>query len=206
MSPIREEPQAAATGSGGRPLRADARRNRARVLEAAREAFATEGLAVPVDEIARRAGVGAGTVYRHFPTKESLFEAVVTDRIEALNTVGREAVRSVANGSDPGVEFFDFLLDLVSDAGTKMDLADALVGAGIDLHQVTQDAAGELHSLLDELLTQAQQVGAVRSDVDIADLHALTVGAVAAERRSTADAEPGRLTRIICDGLRPPQP
>jgi AcrR family transcriptional regulator len=66
------------------PLRADARRNRARVLEAAQEAFTAEGLSVPLDEIARRAGVGAGTVYRHFPTKEALFEAVVVHRIQGL--------------------------------------------------------------------------------------------------------------------------
>jgi len=64
------------------PLRADARRNRARVLAAAQEAFATEGLSVPLDEIARRAGVGAGTVYRHFPTKEALFEAIVLHQMQ----------------------------------------------------------------------------------------------------------------------------
>ena len=64
-----------------RPLRADAARNRARVLEVAYDTFAAEGLSVPIDEIARRAGVGAGTVYRHFPTKEDLFRAVVDDRL-----------------------------------------------------------------------------------------------------------------------------
>src|SRR6266545_3604820 len=67
-----------------KPPRADAVRNRQRVLEAAKEAFAAEGLAVPLDEIARRAGVGAGTVYRHFPTKEALFEAVILDRVRKL--------------------------------------------------------------------------------------------------------------------------
>ncbi|MFD6451097.1 helix-turn-helix domain-containing protein, partial [Nocardia sp. NPDC060220] len=60
-----------------RPLRADARRNRERVLAAAQEAFAAEGISVPLDDIARRAGVGAGTVYRHFPTKEALFTAAI---------------------------------------------------------------------------------------------------------------------------------
>ncbi len=59
-----------------KPLRADARRNRTRVLDTAEEVFATDGIAVPIDEIARRAGVGIGTVYRHFPTKEALFEAM----------------------------------------------------------------------------------------------------------------------------------
>ena len=79
------EQQPGSAGRPARPMRADARRNRARVLEAARAVFAEEGLAVPLDEIAARAGVGAGTVYRHFPTKEALFEAVVTDRIAPEN-------------------------------------------------------------------------------------------------------------------------
>src|ERR1700746_3392231 len=72
-----------------RPLRADAARNRARVLEVAYDTFAAEGLSVPIDEIARRAGVGAGTVYRHFPTKEDLYRAVVEDRLEHIVESGR---------------------------------------------------------------------------------------------------------------------
>ncbi len=67
-----------------KPMRADAARNRAKVLEVAYETFAAEGLAVPIDEIARRAGVGAGTVYRHFPTKEALFGAVFEDRMRRI--------------------------------------------------------------------------------------------------------------------------
>src|SRR5215472_3500974 len=75
--------------ASAKPLRADAQRNRARVLQAARRAFAAEGVSVPLDEIARRAGVGAGTVYRHFPSKEALFEAVVHDRLRQLTEEGR---------------------------------------------------------------------------------------------------------------------
>ncbi len=67
-----------------RPLRADARRNRERVLTVAQEAFATEGLAVSIPEIARRAGVGVGTIYRQFPTKEALFEAIVVEGMTAI--------------------------------------------------------------------------------------------------------------------------
>ncbi|WP_327070793.1 TetR/AcrR family transcriptional regulator [Kitasatospora sp. NBC_01302] len=188
---------------GGRRLRADARRNRARVLEAAREVFAAEGLAVPLDEIARRAGVGAGTVYRHFPTKEALFEAVVTDRIKALTKAGHEALARIDAGADPGEAFFGQLAVVVADAGSKMDLADALVGAGVDLQQATLDAAGDLRATLGELLTRAQSADAVRTDIDVADLHALVAGAVAAERARATDTRPGRLTQIISDGLRP---
>ena len=90
---------------GGRPLRADAARNREKVLRAAREAFAESGYGVPLDEIAARAGVGPGTVYRHFPAKEALFEAVVTARITDL--VNEARVR--ADAADPGEAFFGFL-------------------------------------------------------------------------------------------------
>src|SRR5437016_3198358 len=86
------EPAARQTGdaTAAKPLRADARRNRARVLEVATAAFTTEGLSVQIDEIARRAGLGVGTVYRHFPTKEALFEAIVLSWIEELVADARE--------------------------------------------------------------------------------------------------------------------
>ena len=95
----------AVDGCQTRPLRADARRNRDRVLEAARAAFGAEGSDVSLDEIARRAGVGAGTVYRHFATKEALFEAVVFDRIGELV----EEARALSDDPDPGRAFSSFV-------------------------------------------------------------------------------------------------
>ena len=199
------EQQPGSAGRPARPMRADARRNRARVLEAARAVFAEEGLAVPLDEIAARAGVGAGTVYRHFPTKEALFEAVVTDRIEALTELGRASLAAVADGAEPGAAFFDYLAVMVADAESKMDLAEALVGAGVELQQTTLGAAGALRTVLAELLVRAQEAGVVRADVDAADLPAVVGGAVAAERARVAGAAPGRLARMLCDGLRTTQ-
>jgi AcrR family transcriptional regulator len=194
-----------------RPLRADAQRNRTRVLEAARRAFAAEGLAVPLDEIARRAGVGAGTVYRHFPSKEALFEAVVVDRLERLAEVGRAALAEAASDAAAGPAFFGFFETVVADAHEKMDLADALSGAGVNLCEATQIAGRDLADVLGALMARAQAVGAVRTDVDLTDLHALTLGAVTAERRQSDAADTtrmahriGRATRVICDGLRPP--
>jgi AcrR family transcriptional regulator len=190
----------AAAAATARPLRADARRNRAKVLEAARAAFAAEGLAVPLDEIARRAGVGAGTVYRHFPTKEALFEAVVVDRLEALAQDGRALLAA----PDPGRAFFEFFTALVVDAGEKTDLADLLVSSGVGFQQATLEAGARMKDALAELLAKAQDAGAVRADVTAEDLHALAVGAVAAERRNAEagrQTEPGQLTRIVCDGL-----
>ena len=90
-----QETGQAPDGAGGRPLRADAARNREKVLRAAREAFAESGYGVPLDEIAARAGVGPGTVYRHFPAKEALFEAVVTARITDLLLSCRVLKRTV---------------------------------------------------------------------------------------------------------------
>src|SRR3954470_16851858 len=94
-----------------RPLRADAVRNRERVLEVAYETFAEEGLSVPIDEIARRAGVGAGTVYRHFPTKEPLFEAIASDRIQYLI----DSAARFAEAQDPGEAFLGYLALLIDE-------------------------------------------------------------------------------------------
>lgn len=88
-----------------RRVRADAARNRARVLEVAYQTFAADGLSVPVDEIARRAGVGAGTVYRHFPTKEALFQAVIADRMHRIIDKGHALLKS----KHPGDALFAFL-------------------------------------------------------------------------------------------------
>src|SRR6516162_2940746 len=96
-----------------RPLRADAARNRARVLEVAYDTFAAEGLSVPIDEIARRAGVGAGTVYRHFPTKEDLYRAVVEDRLEHIVECGRALLTTKGAGE----ALFSFLRSMVLDWG-----------------------------------------------------------------------------------------
>jgi AcrR family transcriptional regulator len=98
-----------AGGDGpARPLRADARRNRDRLLHAAAAAFAAEGLSVPLDEIARRAGVGPGTLYRHFPTKEALFEAVLHDRLQRLADDAR-GLREVPDAGRALLGFIDRL-------------------------------------------------------------------------------------------------
>src|SRR5437016_445533 len=111
-----------ADAAAGRPLRADAARNREKVLRAARVAFAESGYGVPLDEIAARAGVGPGTVYRHFPAKEALFEAVVAARVADLVADARR--RSQA--ADPGAAFFGFLARVGEEPRVKRDLPDAI--------------------------------------------------------------------------------
>ena len=181
-----------------RPLRADAARNRARVLEVAYDTFAAEGLAVPIDEIARRAGVGAGTVYRHFPTKEDLYRAVVENRLRHIVDSGHALLTSAG----PGRALFDFLRSMVLDWGaTDQGLVDALAGVGVDINAAAPDAEEAFLGLLRDLLRAAQKAGAVRGDLDVPDVKALMVGAQAMQgyRRDAAE----RLTEVFLDGLRP---
>jgi AcrR family transcriptional regulator len=175
-----------------RPLRADAARNRARVLEVAFETFAAEGLSVPIDEIARRAGVGAGTVYRHFPAKEDLFRAVISDRLQRIVDEGRELLQS----GEPGEALFTFLRSMVLEWGTNRGLADALAGADIDLTDVEQ----AFLAVTGELLRAAQQAGNVRPDVGVAEVKALMVGCQAIQTYNAELAE--RTVNVVLDGLR----
>ncbi|MEN3319747.1 MAG: hypothetical protein V7643_3148 [Mycobacterium sp.] len=180
-----------------RPLRADAARNRARVLEVAYETFAAEGLAVPIDEIARRAGVGAGTVYRHFPTKEDLFRATIEDRITRIVDDGRALLAS----EDPGEALFTFLRAMVLQWGaTDQGLVDALAGAGIDINDAVPNAEAAFLGLLGDLLRAAQKAGTARKDVDVPDVKAIVVGAQAIQAYRPDTAE--RLTEVVLDGLR----
>jgi AcrR family transcriptional regulator len=180
-----------------RPLRADAVRNRTRVLEVAYETFAAEGLSVPIDEIARRAGVGAGTVYRHFPTKEDLFRAVVEDRIRGIVDEGRTLLVS----AEPAEALFKFLRSMVLKWGaTDRGLSEALAGVAIDVETVMPEAEADFFSMLDDLLRAAQKAGAVRRDVDVRDVKAILVGLQAIQKYNDEAAQ--RLTDVVLDGLR----
>ncbi|MFI7339836.1 TetR/AcrR family transcriptional regulator [Streptomyces sp. NPDC050085] len=183
-----------------RPLRADARRNRERILHTARDAFAAEGIAVPLDEIARRAGVGAGTVHRHFPTKEALFEEVVREHLEQLTRDVRAALDVEA---EAGAAFFGFLARMTAEADAKQDLAEAITAAGSPVGARTEELAAELRELFGSLLLRAQQAGAVRDDVDAADVQAVVVAALTAGRRRDAGDRSGRLARVVFDCLLP---
>lgn len=178
-----------------RAPRADAQRNREKVLRAAREAFAVSGYGVPLDEIAARAGVGPGTVYRHFPSKDELFAAVTAARVGDLIA----DARARAADPDPGEAFFGFLGRIGQEAAAKRDLPDAIAVAG----SLQQD----LHVALDVLLTRAQRAGAVRADITTAELTVLLKGVLRSAHEEPALSGPGlpdRLLAVISDGLRPP--
>ena len=175
-----------------RAPRADALRNREKVLRAAREAFAASGYGVPLDEIAALAGVGPGTVYRHFPSKEELFEAVTAARVGDLV----EDARGRAAGPDPGAAFFGFLGRIGQEAAAKRDLPDAIAVAG----SLQQD----LQAALDVLLNRAQRAGAVRADITATDLVVLLKGLLRSVHEAPAGPDvAGRLLAVLSDGLRP---
>jgi AcrR family transcriptional regulator len=174
----------------GRPLRADAQRNRDKVLRAAREAFAAAGYGVPLDEIAALAGVGPGTVYRHFPTKEALFEAVVSARMEDL----LEDARGRAAAADPAAAFFGFMARVGEEGAAKRDLPDAIVASG--------PLREDFRAALDVLVRRAAAVGAVRAGITSDDLIALLRGLFAGTRDQPDPAMYRRLFALVMDGLR----
>ncbi|EWM13383.1 transcriptional regulator, TetR family [Kutzneria sp. 744] len=181
-------------------MRADARRNRARVLEVAQQVFAEEGLAVPIDEIARRAGVGVGTVYRHFPTKDALFVAIIQER---LRSVG-EVARKLAEGPAAGRAFFGFFERMVRDASLNKALFDALAAGGGLNQELTAEARQVMMTGLGDLLAKAQEAGEVRPDLTAADVKTLIVGCLSMARQGTAD--PGLMVGVVCAGMRPVSP
>ncbi len=182
----------------GRALRADARRNRARILEVAAQVFATEGLTVPVHEIARRAGVGTGTVSRHFPTKQELFAAILLSRTEQLTS----QADALAGREDPGTAFFRFFAILAHESAAHKGLAEALAGAGYDLETAAAHAGHDVSGRLRDLLVGAQQAGAVRTDIDYADVKALMAGCLAREGGNTDGTALDRIITVIGEGLR----
>lgn len=185
--------------ASGRPLRADALRNRAKVLAAAEEVFAVQGTSASTEEVARKAGVGIGTVFRHFPTKESLLEAVLVALLERLAAEARD----LRSADDPGAAFFGFFGRVVSQAATKQAVTEALAEAGVDAREATGRAGPDLRAAIGVLLGRAQEAGAVRADVGPGEVMALLAGMSYAAGRAGARQD---VLRIAFDGLRPVRP
>jgi AcrR family transcriptional regulator len=186
-------------GSGLRPMRADAVKNRRLILEAAEAVFAEQGVTVPVDLVAERAGVGVGTLYRNFPTKEALFEAIVVMRLTEL----AEAAEELGRAGAPGEAFFTFLRLLAERAAMKRDLFAALATAGIDIKSQCSELNDRLQQGVQRLLERAQEAGEVRGDVDRSEAIGLVVGTcMAADQPSGYAASSERMLEIIIDGLR----
>ncbi len=185
------------TAVSERPKRADARRNFDRLLAEARTAFAERGTDASLEEIARRAGVGIGTLYRHFPTRQDLVLAVVHDRMEELRTTA-EALLTAASPEDALIKW---LWAYLEHAGEFRGLADSMAET---VHQTAKlTCCDQMTTAANALLARAQQAGAIRPDVDTLDLLQL-MHAVAwsAERCGKDTGRAGRVLAVVLDGLR----
>jgi AcrR family transcriptional regulator len=178
-----------------RPKRADARRNYDKVLAAAREAFAEGGESTALEEIARRAGVGIGTLYRHFPSRQALLEALYVDEVE-------EVCRSAAelDGAEPWEAFSAWIERLIAYVATKKALAHELQNYLDHDASLFQACRASLFAAGEPLVARGQEAGVIRPDVTIAEVIQLVVGIA---KIPVADpAQTGHILRIAVDGLR----
>jgi AcrR family transcriptional regulator len=188
------------SGIATRPMRADARRNRERVLAAAEAVFSQLGLRAPIEEVARRAGVGVGTVCRHFPTKQALVEAVLEAMYESLARDAQDALER----SDPGDAFRTFFTSLSEFQARHRALAEQMA-TEIALPASAEPLRTALRASISELVTRAQNAGAIRADIGPADVSMLFSG-VAHATALAGDLQPAlreRYVAVILDGLRP---
>ncbi len=186
--------------SGGRAQRVDARTNRGRILAVAEEVFGKGGRSASTEEVARLAEVGIATVFRHFPTKAVLVEAVLVRRFDRL----RERAEALLDTDDAGAAFFDFFSYLVADAATKIAIGEALEDLGGDSDGNAAAASLGLRRAFGALLRRAQQAGAVRDDAELPEVYALLVASSRAASQAHLDEEVrARMLTIVFDGLAP---
>jgi AcrR family transcriptional regulator len=177
-----------------RQQRSDARRNRERVIEAARKCMAKDGLDAQMEEIARRAKVGVGTVYRHFPTKHDLVEALAGARFERLAELANEALQK----DDAGAAFEEFMR-----ASAQIQCEDHALSEVLTSRPETMQRAAEsvdMLGLVAEVLSRAQATGAIRPDADPQDIPMIMCALAGTYHNPYADAD--RYIAIVLDGLR----
>jgi AcrR family transcriptional regulator len=178
-----------------RPKRADARRNYELLVEAARDAFAEGGVSTSLEDIARRAGVGIGTLYRHFPTRQDLFEAVYVNEVETLCR-SVERLRALP----PWEALVAWLRGVVGYASTKRAIAEELTASGGGPSELFRTCRQEINRAGEPLLKRAQDAGVARSDATFDDVLKMISGIT-----MVAFVEPGQLERVLemaFDGLR----
>ena len=179
-----------------KPLRADARRNREKVMAAARAAFAEHGSDAQMDDVARRAMVGVGTVYRHFPTKEALFVALLEDTFARI----AERARPALEHDDPWQAFTELMWDAGESLAGDRALAEAMQA---DLSMEPCPGQLELGDITEKLIERAQAAGAMRRDAMLDDIPMLMcgIGSATVRKHACADAWRRHLA-IVLDGLR----
>jgi AcrR family transcriptional regulator len=181
----------------GRPARADALRNYEHIVETAREAFAERGPEVSLNAIAQRAGIGAGTLYRHFPTREALIEAVYRDDIAALTDRAAE----LAAAHDPLAALESWVRDQLVPALERSGIATTLKDALARAPEAFSLSKERFNQAADSLVGAAQAAGAIRPDVETRDILRMAAGIA-----TSSDGDPAackRMLAIMFDGLRP---
>jgi len=183
----------------GRPRRADARRNYGQLVEQARIAFAESGVNASLDEIARRAAVASGTLYRHFPTRLDLIEAVLAEQVAELVALGRELL-TVEDEFDA---LSTWLRAALAHGLTYRGLSAAVMNSALDRgNDLVSTSHGEIVEVGAALLARARQSGVIIADADVADVLKL-VGAIAWAAQDTPDgsAQADRLLALLMNGL-----
>lgn len=185
-------------GAGERPIRADARRNRARLLEAAEAVFAEQGASASTEAVAARAGVAIGTVFRHFPTKPELLQAVVMNLLDRLIT----EVDAMVDDQDSVTALFEFCARVMAISAKNRAVFARLAETGVRVR--VGDALRRLRPAIDLLLERAQKAGTVRDDLRPAELNAL-LAAICQEAITEEWSGPfrQRALTILFDGMRP---
>lgn len=187
------------TGGQGRPMRADARRNYERLITTAKAAFREQGADASLDDIAKRAGVGPGTLYRHFPHRDALLAAVIGDSVDALHARARELLEA----DDPDEALAEWLRAAVAHAGTYRGLAASLMSSMYDEGSPLHASCEGMHAAGGQLLDRAQRLGRVRPEVNAADLFEIIAAVAWAGERAPAGRDAGeRLLPLVLDGLR----
>lgn len=185
-------------------LRADAQRNRARIVQAASEAFREEGLEVSVAEIARRADVGSGTLFRNFPTKEDMIEAIVELEVGQMATITAELLEL----DDPAETFFEFFSKAVRFHYEDRGMLDAMACGILDRPQMAECRSRAM-ALTETVLERAKSAGVVREEISAADMHALASGIAQSVRIAVhdgsedAESVQARFVGVILAGMRP---
>jgi AcrR family transcriptional regulator len=186
------------TTAEDRPLRADARRNRDKIVEAARAEFAEAGLEAQMDDVAARAGVGVGTVYRHFPTKEALVRAVIVHKMSGLAEMGR---RRLDAGGDPWEAFRAWLWDCAETHLHDRGLSQVLSTQPASTFREIASSETDLVDVSSALVAHAQEAGAVRSDARGEDVGLLMCGLAAVVESSWGPTAWRRYLTIVEKGL-----
>lgn len=193
--------QGAEAAGPARKPRADGQRNRERLMETAKAAFADVGADVSLDEIARRAGVGIGTLYRHFPTRDAIVEAVYRREVEQLAGSATRLLRSLS----PGEALHEWMRLFVDYIATKKVMASAIgsiVGGATELYAFS---GAQITGAMSLLVARAAAIGDIRPDVDPNDLLRALVGFTYGNASLGWQASALRLIDILMDGLRLPR-